>query len=449
MAGFRINTGSGIDPKMVDQLVELERQPIKAVEARKKTVNEEKKAFTELKGLISTLGTTLNGLRNKADFFKLKFTSSDPKIIDGTIDNNAPVGSYEVEVLQTAKTNKLLTQSFPDKNETPVGFGYLRIETEEGNSFDIEIDPDHCTLEEVATQINSEAKGIQALVVNTNENLEKDGEDSYRLLVTSEKSGKNANIYVDPDTTWMEFGEQVNGQNLHMKFDDVDVYNDTNKLTNLIKGMTLNVKKAAPGNKIIVKVEYDEEKTKEAVKSWIDDYNKVNAFIDKQFKFDSETGKAGILSKENSLRSMKRTLQTSLQFSLKEGKFRMLADVGISTDSKTGNLKFDDDKFKKALADDYGGVSKLFIQTESGAGIGVRLSEAVRSFQRTQSGTIPSKEREYKRVLENFDKDIESKERFALQRADSIRKRFAAVEQLLSNLNSQGQALQRMGSAQG
>lgn len=51
MAGIRVNTGSGIDPKMVDQLVELEREPIKQIEVRKKVVVDEQKLFGELRGL--------------------------------------------------------------------------------------------------------------------------------------------------------------------------------------------------------------------------------------------------------------------------------------------------------------------------------------------------------------------------------------------------------------
>ncbi|MES2613920.1 MAG: flagellar filament capping protein FliD [Bdellovibrionota bacterium] len=445
MPGIRVNTGSGIDPKMVDQLVELERQPIKLIEEHKKTIADEKKVFTELKGLVGTLGTTLNGMRTRADFYKLKLESTQPEIIDGSVDNTAPIGSYEVEVKQVAKTHKLLTQSFPDKDKTPVGFGYITIELDDGRSFDVDIDPDHATLSDVVSQINSANAGAKAIAINTKENLEDSNEENFRLLVISEKSGKEASVYIDPDTTYMEFKEQVKGQNMQMLFEDVPVYNDTNKVTELIPGMVLNVKKAAPGTKVVVKVDYDVDKTLESVQKFVESYNKVNEFVDKQFKFDPETNKAGPLSKDNSLRTLRRSLQSAIQFSVSGSKFQTLADVGISTDPKNGSLKFDEAKLKQCLAEDYVGVSKLFIQSDKSSGVGVRMSDSVRSLQSMQSGVIPSKDREYKRVLDGFDKDIVNKERYAAQRAESIRKRFTAVEQLLSNLNSQGQALQRMG----
>lgn len=443
MAGMRINTGSGIDPKMVDQLVEIEREPIKQVESRKKTIIDEQKLFSDLKGLVTTLGSTLNGMRTKADFYKLKLTSSHPDIIEGTVDNNAPIGSYEIEVRHLARSHKLLTQSFKDKDKTPVGFGYMTIEKEDGESFDVDIDPDRSTLTDVATQINSMDKGVKAIVINTKEGIEDTEEDNYRLLVLSEKSGKEAKVTIDPDTTYLEFKEQITGRNLEMLFEDVKVYNETNKVTELFPGMVLDAKKAEPGTKVNIKIDYDVDKSLENVKKFVESYNKVNEFIEKQFQVNPDTNKAGVLSKDNSLRTLRRVLQSSIQFSLPTGKFQTLADVGISTDPKTGNLKYDEAKAKQSLSEDYVGVSKLFVQSDETVGIGIRMSDAVRNLQSQQSGVLPSKDREYKHILDNFDKDIAAKNRYAKQKEESIRHQFAVVEQLISGMNSQGQVLQQ------
>ncbi|MEY3903379.1 MAG: hypothetical protein RL189_2685, partial [Pseudomonadota bacterium] len=51
--GVRVNTGSGIDPQLVNKLVELERQPIKKIETRKKDLEEERKLFREFTQLVS------------------------------------------------------------------------------------------------------------------------------------------------------------------------------------------------------------------------------------------------------------------------------------------------------------------------------------------------------------------------------------------------------------
>lgn len=148
-----------------------------------------------------------------------------------------------------ARTHKLLTQSFPDKDQTPVGFGYMSIELEDGKSFDVDIDPDRSSLQDVATQINSMNAGAKAIVINTKEHIEDEDEDNYRLLVLSEKSGKEAKVTIDPDTTYLEFKEQITGRNLEMLFEDVKVYNETNKVTELFPGMVLDVKKQSQAQK--------------------------------------------------------------------------------------------------------------------------------------------------------------------------------------------------------
>jgi flagellar hook-associated protein 2 len=445
--GMRINTGSGIDPKMVDQLVELERAPVKRVEDRKNSLVEEQKAFNELKGLVSGLGNSLNGMRTRADFFKLKLESSHPDILMGTADFNIVPGNYEVEVLSTARTHKVLAEAFPDKDSTPVGFGYMVIEKEDGSYFDIEIAPDKSTLNDVANSINDSNAGVRAIVMNTKEHLATEGEDSYRLLVVSEASGKEAKVYIDPDTTYLEFKEQVTGRNLEMLFEDVMVYDEDNNIEDLMPGMTLNAKRSEPGTKIQITVGYDQEKTVETIKNFVDNYNKVSEWLEKQFQVDPQSGQASALSRGNTLRSVRRALQEATQFQ-GSGKYRNLADVGITTDPKTGALKMDEAKVKQSLADEYVEVAKLFIQSERGLGIGTRMSDAVRALENRSGGAISSKDREYSRALQELDSDIERKERLAGQRGEAVKRRFTALEGLLSGMKAQGDYLQqRLASA--
>jgi flagellar hook-associated protein 2 len=438
--GVRVNTGSGIDPGLVNKLVELERQPIKQLETRKKTLEEDRKGFREFTQLVSTLGQALNSLRNPSDFRKLKVDSSNPDILDGTVTNAAMPGSYELEVRHLAKTQKLLAEGFPDKDSTPVGFGYMTIELDDGTSFDVDIDPDASTLQDVAKQINDANAGCKALILNTKENLEDPDADSFRLIVISEKSGKAGKVYIDPDTTYLEFKEQMTGRNLEMLFEDVLVFDEDNTVEELLPGLVINAKRSEPGTKVTLKIDFDVDQTLESINGFVDAYNKVSDFIDKQFQIDPQTNRAGALSKDSTLKQLQRSLQSALQYQ-GSGKYRNLAQVGITTDPKTGSLKIDATKVKQALSEDYEGVAELFVQSDRGAGFGARMSDTVRNAQNQQFGVLASKEREYKRTLESFDDDIVRKERAASQRAEGIKRKFAALEGLINGMNSQGQAL--------
>lgn len=447
--GMRVNTGSGIDPQLVKQLMELEKRPVQAVEERKSKVVEEQKSFRELTTLVSELGTAVQNLRTKGDFYKLKLESSHPDIIDGTVDGNVMPGSYELEVRGLAKTQKLLADSFPDKDETPVGYGYMSIELEDGSTYDIDIDPDRATLQDVVNQINDAQVGVKAMVLNTKQNLEDPEEENFRLLVISEKSGKQAKVYIDPDTTYLEFKEQVTGRNLEVLFEDVPVYSENNTLESLMPGMVLNAKRAEPGTKVQVNISFDVDATLENIKKFVESYNKVNEFLDKQFQVDPQTNRAGTLSRDNTLRTLRRSLQSAIQYQ-SPGGVRNLADLGITSDSKNGSLKLDETKAKQVLSENYEGAAKLFVQSREGPGFGTRLSDSIRAAQNAQGGVLASKEREFNRVIKTFDNDIERKERIAESRAEAIKRRFASLEQLIGGLNAQGQALQaRMGPAAG
>lgn len=441
--GMRINTGSGIDPTLVDKLIEVERMPIKKIEDRKLKVTEESKLFRDLATRISEFGQSVQGLRNRGDFVKLKLDSSHPDILDGTVDGAALPGSYEIEVRAMAKTHKLLAEGFPDKDKTPIGFGYMSIELDDGSSFDIDIDPDASTLQDVARQINEVKAGAKAVIINTKENLEKGGDENFRLLVISEKSGKEARVSIDPDTTYLEFKEQITGRNLEMLFEDVPIYDEDNSVEALMPGLVLNAKRAEPGTKVTVKIDFDVDTTLGNISKFVEGYNKVNEFIEKQFSLDPNTSKMGPLARDNTLRTLSRNLKGALQYAnYNNGKFRTLADIGITSDSKSGALKFDAAKAKQALAEDYMGVANLFVQSDQSPGLGASMSDKVRGLQNSESGVIASKDREYKRMLANFDEDIGKKERIAAQRAEGIKRRFAALEQTVSGLNAQGQAMQ-------
>ena len=75
------------------------------------------------------------------------------------------------------------------------------------------------------------------------------------------------------------------------------------------------------------------------------------------------------------------------------GKFSTLAEIGITTDPKSGNLKMDDTKVRQALTDDYESAAKLFIRSEVGIGLSGRLAEKVKNFRDPKFGVLKSRVR--------------------------------------------------------
>ncbi|NBQ53661.1 MAG: hypothetical protein EBU49_08785 [Proteobacteria bacterium] len=320
---------SGIDPKMIDQLIQVEKIPVETAKKRREAVVEEKKEYEKLNTALNELDGALNKLKTRGDFNRLKVDSSNPDIIEGVAASMALPGSYEFEVRALARSEKELAMGFPDKDKTPVGFGFMQIEREDGDPLELEIQPD-ATLKDVAQQINDLGSGLRAMVVNTKYNP-----DSFRLLVLSEKSGSESKINIDPDTTFLEFKEQVVGRSLDVLFEDVPVTNDENTLTELIDGVTFNVKRSEPGTRVQVNIAYDVDATIEGIKGFVEKYNGIAKFVHDQFQLDPETQKAGKLSADSSLRQVMRTLQGGLlNLQSSGGKFQNLADIGITTNPR-------------------------------------------------------------------------------------------------------------------
>ena len=432
------------DPTMVDKLIQVERMPIESAEKRKEKIVEEKTEFESLVTLVNDLDASLYPLRSKLDFYKMKVESSHPDILDGEVQGYTIPGSYEFEVRGLAKNEKELAYGFPDKDETSVGFGYMLIGRDDKEDLEVTIEPDS-TLEDVVTQINAAEAGVTAMVINT-----KYKPDPYRLLVISNDSGKEAKITLDEDTTYLEFKEQVTGRNLDVLFEDVPVTDEDNSLEALVDGVIFNARRSEPGTRVQVNVTYDIDKTLEGITAFVEKYNEVSSFINKQFVVDPKTNRAGILAGDSSIKQIMRTLQGAVVTSVKTGgKFSTLAEIGITTDPKTGNLKMDDTKVRQALTDDYESAAKLFIRSEAGAGLSGRLAESVKNFRDPKFGVLKSKVRALDNIIKTSDKEIENKERMLTQRAESIKRRFSNLEGTLSGLKAQETFLkQRFGGGQ-
>lgn len=424
------------DPKVVESLIEVEKIPVEAAKKRKEVVVSEREEFQKLDTLVSELDVSLNSIKSKSSFYKLKVESSHPDIIDGLVTGPTLTGTYEFEIRGLAKAEKELAYGFPDKNETPVGFGFMLIEREDKDDYEVVIEPGS-TLNDVVQAINDADAGVKAMVINT-----KYYPESYRLLVISENSGKEARVYIDEDTTFLEFKEQVTGRNLDVLFEDVPVTDEDNDLEDLVDGVVFNVKRSEPGTRVQVTIDHDIDATVESIQEWINKYNEIAKFINDQYKLDPKTKRGGILASDSALKTVQRHLQSAVQGSLNTGgKYSTLAEIGITTDAKTGLLNLDESKVRGSLAEDYSSVAGLFIRTRDTTGVGERMAQKIRGLRDPVGGVLKSRLRGMDKIIKNQDELIERKERNMEDKVDSIRRRFTALEGRLSGLKAQGDFL--------
>ncbi|MBC7532906.1 MAG: flagellar filament capping protein FliD [Oligoflexus sp.] len=436
--GIRLpgSTSRLFDPKVVQDLIEVEKMPIASANQRKDKIVKERDEFKKLVDLVDGLDTSLSKLKTNTDFRKLKVESTHPDILDGSITGPSVPGSYEFEVRGMSRSEKELAYGFPDKDKTAVGFGYMRIERQGEDDLEVTIDPG-ATLQDVATAINGTDGGVKAMVVNT-----KYQPDPFRLMVLSEKSGEESKIKIDEDTTFLEFKEQVKGRNLDVLFEDVPVTDSDNTLDELVSGVAFNVKRAEAGTRVQVNISHDIDGTIENIQGFIKGYNEVAKFINAQFQVNPQTQKAGILASDGTIKAVIRTLQSVLQNSVStSGKYSNLASIGVTTNAKSGELDFDATKVKKALTEDYDSVANLFVKTDRGNGIAAGLAEKIKGLKDASNGLLKTRSKSLEGIIKGQDEQIKRKEADFAHKEESIKRRFTALEGNLSGMKAQGDFL--------
>ena len=444
MAVSMPNVGSGvIDPKLIDQLVEVQRLPIEKVQQRKEGIKTEKAEYQKFSDLVNKVAESVRELKDRNSMSKLKVESSNPEIISVSAGPEASEGSYELEVNSVASPDREVSYGFTDKDKPLVGFGYLTITKSNGEKLEVIVEPGS-TLQDVVGNINDKDPDIKASIVNTNIQPA-----PYRLVVSSVSTGQNASLQVDGDTSFLSFVRQTEPQDLDVVFNGLRIGGGSNKLNELAPGVDFEFKKASPGTLVTVNVTKDIDASIEGIKKFVSSYNDLASFVNKQFQVDESTGKAGILAGDSSIRTVLRSLQSGISFRTNQGsKFNALVDIGITTDPKTGTLNLDESKLKEAMNEDFSSVVNLVCNYRDKVGVAGNLDNILKTMTAPGEGVVRNRLKGYDNRIKNLDQSLERQERLATQKEAAIRQRFASMEERLSKLNAQSDYMQqRLGGA--
>jgi flagellar hook-associated protein 2 len=142
----------------------------------------------------------------------------------------------------------------------------------------------------------------------------------------------------------------------------------SNTVSDVISGVTLHLLDTGTVNVTLTR---DTEAIKDKLNTWVEAYNEVVSYIDKNTSYDKDTGEAGILMSDqtlsNMLNNLRRTLiQRTSGFVVDVDTFLMPGQIGLNLD-RDGLLNLDSDVLSKALTKDYLGVLSLIGADKSGS----------------------------------------------------------------------------------
>jgi len=445
---------SGLPPNIVEQIMEAERIPVKTMEGHKAKEDDKMKLVTDLETKISDITKNITELVGIRGFTAQKLISGDPNIIDGVVDPNTSItGEWQLEVVQLAQKPGAVSNGFPDKDQTQIGVGYLRFNTPEGRK-DVYINANNNTLDGVAKAINASGLSMRAMVLNDRA----DKDNPFKLIVTGLATGDDnqvefPTVYMLDGDQDVYFDESKKAQNAKIKLDGFEVELPDNKADDLIPGLTLDFKQAAPGRPVRLNVKEDTEVISGKIKSFVEAYNGALSFIQNQHKLQKSSdgkerlgplgGDGLIRSIESNLRSVILNPQMGVSSTIKR-----MSQLGIEF-ARNGTLSFKQDTFNKVLAGNPGEVAEFFRGDGTNTGFIPTVKRQIGSLLNSAFGPLANRKRGLQQKIDSIDKRIENKERQLTRRENTLRRQFSDLESKMSKLNAQGASLGGLAQASG
>lgn len=403
MAGISsLGLGSGIDIRsIVDGLVAAERQPQEfQLTKRESDIQAKLSSYGVFKSSLSDFRASLAGLRDSTKFMSLKATTSDSSVVAASVSSNADVGKFNLEAKQLAQAHSLVSAGFADANAT-LGTGTLTIkfgqtdydpDTDTYNGFTqnaekgtltLNLDSTNNTLTGLRDAINNAKAGVTASIVY-------DG-GAYRLILTSEDSGRANSMEISVSNASLagfEFNASATNmtqtkaaQDAILSINGLDVTSSSNTFKNTLKGVTLDLVKAQPGQNISLEISQTSAGVVEAVQGFVDKYNELVASVKELSSYDAAAKKGTALLGDVTLRtamSQIRSVLGGVVSGLEHSSFRTLVDLGLQSQAD-GSLELNTSKLNAALKNDPQGVAAVFTQ------IGRPSNEKVQFFSSTSA----------------------------------------------------------------
>ena len=227
--------------------------------------------------------------------------------------------------------------------------------------------------------------------------------------------------------------------------DSIDIYSDTNTLTEAIPGMTLDLRKAEVGATTNLAVNVDKAAIKEAIEGFATGYNKVISFITSQSVINGEGG--GVLGGDAGINAIKRRLQTMLtQPAENSGTLRALSQLGFET-QKDGTLKVNEKTLGAAIDENLDSVVSLLAGEDGVEGVATRFKNYLFEMTSSGSGLLQGRKESITNNLKRIDTKVDAVQARLEQRQKTLEAQFSAMETLISGLNAQSSYLSQQMTA--
>jgi flagellar hook-associated protein 2 len=433
---------SGLDSNsIIDKLIQLDSQPLNTLQTELAAVQATQTSVGTVGGKLSTLGTAVSALSTPDSFLIRNATSSDETVLTAAAGAGAARGSVTINATQLAHgSTATATAGVASATATvATGPGHFSFQVGGGPVQTVSIDGT-TTLQGLADAINGLGAGVTASAVN----LGTDASPEYRLQIASEATGASSTISIVQDDTSLAVQATQAGQDAHFTVSGFSgtFSRATNSFSDVISGVTISLKSEGTAT---VTVDNDPDQIVAQVQTFVNAFNDLVTFVDGQSSItesaDKNSLQIGSLARDSAVQRVIDRLHSTLSepFAGAAGRYVNLSSVGIAT-QMDGTLKLDETKLRAALGDDPNAVAQLFGGTATSSGVATDLSNLID--QATGPGGVMAADTTaLTQHAQSLQAQIDDAQRTIDQKKAQLQQQFAALEALVSSLQSQSGVL--------
>ncbi|KML24121.1 flagellar cap protein [Leclercia adecarboxylata] len=406
---------NGIDTaSMLDQLKASEQTRLLPFTNRQSSYNAKisnwgviKNSLTSLQGIVKKLsGEAFNSL-----------TVSTNENFTATAGAGALADTHSVTVKQLASAHKLRTEAQDSADNdlgSTSGSGTRTINITQTDSegkettLSVELKDDETSLNDIAKAINKQKGNVNASVQRT--------DDGYQLVLSSKTTGTDGKmtVKVEGDDSLAGMLDTSNGghgdDNMVCVSDpldakvivDGDTYTrSTNNISDIIDGVTLNLKSVTPdgsdgtpGSEQLT-LTADPSAIKSTLQDFVKQYNSLlgqtsaaskyvpnDATGMKDDEVASQNAQNGALMGDSTLRDMVSEIRGTVNgvYGDSGADYGSLADLGIKIDAGTGQMTLDEDKLDEAIADNPDEIANMFTEHNDVPGLASKLGDIITKY---------------------------------------------------------------------
>ena len=401
-----LGIGSGIlTSSVVDQLIQSEQLPLQSVyQSQMALLNSKISDFGTLQGLLSTFQSAVGTLANSANAGAKVVTSASPSLATATASSFAQNGSYSIEVDKLASSQQLVTSAasayssatsvvgtgtltFTTGTTTYTGggtSGYSFTPSTSGATHSISITSSNDTLSGIRDAINNANIGLTASIIYNG--------SGYQLSVATNSSGATDTSSTDLgalafNSNAVNMTQATAAGDASLKVNSIPITSSQNTITSAINGVAINLMQASVGNPFNLTVAPDISGITTNVQAIVSAYNAYQSQYSTYTAYNSSTQTGGPLMGNANLQSAMSQITNilgSVVTGMSGASIHSLADIGISTDSQTGQLTFNSTTLQNVLQSNPQDVVSLFSNSGSSTD---SLVSYVSGTSSTQAGT--------------------------------------------------------------